>query len=517
MDGREHDREQSGRERLIRNLMASSLAQGVTIVIGFVMPRLIYESVGQTVLGLWDLGWSLLIFAAFSGLGFGPAVTYYVARQQAEGRRAAVRHTIATAWYCQLGLGLIAMVAFTGVFVIVVALLSALDEATTREMLVMALLLAATVFAGLAGDVAHGVISGCHRSSANDYIGIGADVVLAVAMVAVLLVGGGLVGLAAVTLATRVVFEAARIGYAMRLCPEMRLRTRDWRGDLVHDLLRYSVKNAANVTQELLIHQLARLMLIVTAGPAALAVFSRYATLVRQLGRTTERMTLAIRPMISSLVGLGRRSDVARLYQRAAAAAVMLTLPMACVMGVFGDLLVTVWMGPEFVVPGLAWLLVVMAAVNADRLVAMQVLGGLNEHGWVAGICMVTSLVAFGIVAAWLHPLDPLRAGVLMMVTLSAGVALPYFLIGCQRLGINPLIHIREVWFKPLISNALFLAFLYWSRAELLAGDYAVAVLAAAAGALALLLAYWLFAFDAWWRGRFRGRLLRMAGGDLRL
>lgn len=510
-------RSDSGRDRLLSNLLASWLAHGVTIIVGFVMPRLIYETVGQTVLGLWDLGWSLLVYTAFSGLGFAPAVTHYVARRRAEGDHESVSRTIATAWYCQLCLALLAALGFVGIFIVVVSLLPELDTGTVRDVMLMAVLLSLTVFTGLAGDIAQGVISGYHRMSANEYIGIGADVVLALAMVGVLLFGGGLIWLAIVTLCTRLAFEALRMLTAWRACPEISLRVRDWHPGLAMEMGRYSLKSVANAAQEMILHQLTRLILVVVAGPAALAAFSRYTTLVRQLGRTTERMTVMIRPMVSSLVGLGRSVDVVQLYRRAANAAVLVTLPLVSLLAVFGDIIVSIWMGPEFIVPGLAWVLALMAALNADRIVSMQVLGGVNRHGWVAGISLLTSLLVFGAALAWLHPLDPVRAGVLMTVTMSLGVALPYFLVGCVRLGVQPLRHILEVWLKPLIVNGIFLLMLLWARDELLDQRYLTAAIGFMAAGLMLILAYWLFAFEDWLRIRVRGRLFRLASGDLRL
>jgi hypothetical protein len=162
-------------------------------------------------------------------------------------------------------------------------------------------------------------------------------------------------------------------------------------------------------------------------------------------------------------------------------------------------------------------MLALMAALNADRIVSMQVLGGVNLHGWVAGISILTSLAVFATALTWLHPLDPLRAGVLMTVTMSLGVALPYFLLGCLRLGVNPLMHSLEIWLKPLASNALFLVILLWSRDELLSQRYLTAAIGLVAAGLALFLAYWLFAFDDWLRLRVQGRLSRLAHGDLRL
>ena len=64
----------SGQRELLPNVFASGIAYLVGAAIGFIMPRIIYDSVGPIALGLWDLGWSFLLYSSFPGIGFGPAL-----------------------------------------------------------------------------------------------------------------------------------------------------------------------------------------------------------------------------------------------------------------------------------------------------------------------------------------------------------------------------------------------------------------------------------------------------------
>ena len=263
----------TGRNRLFSNVMAGWLANMVTLVIGFVMPRMIYESVGQTVLGLWDLGWSLVVYFGYSGLGAGSAVTHYVARHRARGEGAAVRQTTASAWYCQLLLALVVAGAFMLLFNGATHWVAGLDELGASTVIWMSTLLGLTILVALLGDTAQGVLAGCHHQGTGEYITIGSDITLALGMIAVLLAGGGLVELAAVTFGTRLTFELVRLIYAARVCGEFSFRAHDFDWERAANIFRYGIKTSTGIAQELLVHQLARLMLAIAAGPAALAVY----------------------------------------------------------------------------------------------------------------------------------------------------------------------------------------------------------------------------------------------------
>lgn len=501
------ERDDSGRNRLYSNVLAGWLAHTVTVVIGFVMPRLMYESVGQLTLGIWDLGWSLVSYIAYSGLGMASAVTHYVARYRAEGNELEVKVTTATAWYCQMLLAVLAGSAFFGFFAFLPLWLPGLEQAPADDLWWMGGLLGLTIVIALVGDTAQGMLIGCHRSSTNEVVTIASDVTLALFMIIVLLGGGGLVGLAAATLCTRAAFEVVRLVFAARVCSEASLSLRHWSKARAGQVVVFGAKTSTGIFQELLVHQLTRIALVASAGPIALASYSRYATVIRQIARAVERMTQVIPPMTSGLVGLGREKDVAELSVKASNAAVLALLPMVVIFGVLGDDLVRVWMGPEFVVPGLSWVLALMAFLHADRGVVTRILSGLNAHGRIAAWCLAASLVVFVTLLALLYPVTPLTAGVLVAVTMGVGVSLPHFLLSTRKLGIGYFRYFLDVYFKALISNVIFLSILLLAQDELRQGEWLTAATWAGIAGLALVILYWTFAFDA----RMRERLCSIA------
>jgi O-antigen/teichoic acid export membrane protein len=498
---------------LLSNVVAAWIAHGMTLMVGFVMPRLIYEAIGLESLGLWDLGWSLVMYIGYAGLGTGATVTHFLARRtdagEAEGE--GVRAVTASAWYVQLAMALLVSAVFVVAFRIVAEHAGSPMHHPGATTAWMAGLLGATILVALLGDVAQGVLYGCHLQGVGEYVSIASDIALAIAMIAVLAMGGSLVGLAAATLLTRTAFETLRFALAFRAQPQLSLHPRDVDRETLQRIVRYSVKTTTGVAHGLLVQQLTRLALAVTAGPAMLACYSRYATLVRQIARLADRTTLVVPSLSSSLAGMGREAQAVQFGMRAANATALLLFPMAVGFAVFGTDLVSVWMGPEFAVPGLSAVLAVTAVLTGDRTVANGVLSGLNAHGRISVACLFASLGVFAVGLLALAPLDPLRAGILVTTSTALGITLPHFVLSCRRFRVPISRYFREVFLKPLISNIFFLLFLVGADRALHAGHWLVAIASALAGAIVLALTYWLFAFDAELRAKFRRRFVGLA------
>ncbi len=480
--------------RLVPNVVSGWVAQAVALVVGFVMPRLIDHSVGPTALGVWDLGWSLATYLTFSGFGMAAAITHNVARYAADHAVDPLRSIVATGFYCQFGLALALGAALMGLFMVLPSWAPASFGTISAEMHRVGIYLGLAVMAGLTGDVAQGVLTGCHRTSWNEYLTIGADLALAAAMILVLVWGGGIVGLAMTTVSVRLLAELSRFGLARVACPYTSLSPMRWRSDEARRLTWYSGKTSLAVLQDVAVHQGVRVLLAAGAGPVALACYSRYQTIVRQIARLMDRSARVLPPIASGLAGQGRRGEVARLRTRASKATVMASLPMIAVFAVFGDELVRLWMGPDFVVPGVSWVLALMAIIHLDYGVSSRILSALDAHGRIAAICFVLSAVVFGVLYLALRPLTVVEAAWMLTLVVGLGVSLPHYFFSCARIGTPPWEHFKEVYLPALLANSLFLLGLSFVHRLAVQGASLWAATAAASCLVLLCGAYWYFA-----------------------
>lgn len=483
----------AGRAHLVPNVVATWVAHGLALVVGFVMPRLIDESIGQIALGVWDLGWSLTVYLGFSGLGMAAAIVHDVASGSGDAAPIDLRRGIASGFYCQAAFALVLGAAVVVLFAILPRWAPEAFQGMADRMFLVGLYLGAAILVSLAGEVAHAVLAGRHRTSWNEYLTVASDLVLAVAMIFTLVAGGGIVGLAVATLVVRSLSECVRFALAFRACPAMTLSPTWCRGTDCRRLLRFAGTSSLTGLQDLVVQQGLRLMLAIGAGPAALACYSRYQTLFRQLTRLMSRSAGVIPPMATDLAWQGRQAEIDRLRRRASKATAMISLPLIAVLAVLGEEIVLLWMGPEFVVTGLSWVLALLAALQIDFGVSSRVLAGLNLHGRITLICFVSSTLIVAVLYLALRPLEIIETAWIGVLALGLGVALPHYFLSCKTLGTPPGGYFRAVYLPTVVANGAFVIGLRFGHALFEAGDHAWAFAVGSLDVAGLAAAYWYF------------------------
>lgn len=484
------------RTQLFPNVFAAGLTYVVAIGIGFIMPRIIYESVGQEALGVWDLGWSFLVYVSFSGIGFGQAVAHFIAGKDAQGQSEDIASICSTGWWGQC----LAATFTAGLFVLVMQFAGQsenTDLVLRNELEQITTFLSLTICVVMFGDIAHGVLIGQHESRITEYINLVHDVMLAIAMIAALLLGLGIQGLALVTFLLRVCSELTRYAFAFRVCRHMNLDPRIASFSNMAILLRYSLKTSITVLQDLLVFQSMRLVLFLSLGPLALAAFSRYATIIRQINRMPERLSLSLASMTSALVAGGAENEVPRLYIQSTRLAVLISLPLLVIFAVCGDLIVTVWMGPEFVIDHVAVLLASGALLHANYAISYRLLSGLNAHGRIGLFSIFLSGVAILSALLTVTTFTAVTAALVVAIVLLVTVHLPHISFMLLKTGASPIRMLIDIYKKPLLLNGLFLMLMLVCRKLAESGGvYTAAVLATLAGVL-VIWSSWRYVLDA--------------------
>ena len=90
-----------GEGRLVRNVIFSWLSYSVFIVIGFIIPRLISDNLGQTDLGIWDFAWSLVSFFGLIQVPIGTSMARYVAKYRRQGNSRRLSESVSSVWLYQ--------------------------------------------------------------------------------------------------------------------------------------------------------------------------------------------------------------------------------------------------------------------------------------------------------------------------------------------------------------------------------------------------------------------------------
>ena len=146
-----------------RNVLANWAGSMVFVVSGFVVPRFIDSHMGSELLGIWDLGWSLVAYVSLLSLGIASAVNRYVSRHRATGTWSDLNRTTNSCLAVLLaagGLGLVLTVAFVFAVPWLMSESAAGLQATARWVI---LALGCSAALQLPASVFNGVITGCER------------------------------------------------------------------------------------------------------------------------------------------------------------------------------------------------------------------------------------------------------------------------------------------------------------------------------------------------------------------
>lgn len=73
----------TGRSRLAVNTITVWACELVLMVSGFILPRLIDSQIGQEPLGIWDFGWSMVLYLGLVQCGVASSVNRFVAKFRA--------------------------------------------------------------------------------------------------------------------------------------------------------------------------------------------------------------------------------------------------------------------------------------------------------------------------------------------------------------------------------------------------------------------------------------------------
>jgi O-antigen/teichoic acid export membrane protein len=499
----------SGRDRFTRNVLASWAGYGVFVIAGFVLPRFIDQRIGQTALGVWDFAWSLISYFSLAQVGIGSSVNAYIARYRAEGDIDGLRRAASSVTCLQLVAALLVLLLTVAATWAVPSLMrDRLGEHVSDARWVVALL-GSALAVQMAFDAFNGIITGCHRWDLHNYLNAGAYGVTVVAMIAALLLGGGLRSLALANFCGMTATEFARAWLAHRVCAGLRVRWAyaSWRQ--ARQMLAFGGKSFVHTISRLLLYQTNNIVVASCFGPAGLAVYARPSSLVRHAQTFINKFAFILTPTASSLRAGGEHEALARLALQAGRFSAYVAVPMVLTLAILGDPILRLWMGTRYE-QGL-----VLAILAVGHLTAMtqqsllNILTGINAHGRPGLVNLIAAVCGFGMVLLLVGPLHAGLAGAALAVavplTLANGVYVPIYT--CRQLRMPLSRYIRHAWLEPLACVAPFGLCLAAARFCGAQRPWQ-ALMWLAGGALVLGVIYWQCVLPASMKSRITGRLL---------
>jgi O-antigen/teichoic acid export membrane protein len=498
--------------RVLRNVVTNYLRFFVTGAIAFLLTPVMVHLLGDGGYGLWVTVFSLTGYFGLFDQGIRPSLVRYISRDHAREDAAGMGRTLSSALALYGTVGAITLL-FTLTAAGPLTRLLHIDPAQREVARIVILISGASMALGFPLGVFGAALSGLQRYDVANGIGIGIAVLRALAFVAVLRLGGGLVGLAWSSLAMNVLGHALSWISVRRLVPAVRVNLRLVTGTHLRMIGAYSGFAFVGALANSLAFQTDALVITRYLGAALVTPFALAAGLVDNARSLVYSATWVLSPTASELETRGESSKLHAMVIAGSKYSILVSWPVLIALLVFGENLLTTWVGPGYA--GASTLLVILAVptlIALPQSAASSVLYGVSRHRGVVLLAILNAVLNLGLSVWWARSFGVMGVafGTAVPLLLVSGVATIVYT--CRALSLPIRRYLREGMLRPGLVALAFLApalAIQWLWHPLGWGPLALAV---AVSWLLFAAAAWRFGVTAAERGRWARMVPRLFG-----
>lgn len=448
-----------GRDRIFKNSIVSWLSQGIQIIAGFILPRLIDESVGKDGLGVWDFAWSLVAYFNIVTGGIISSINRYIAKARISENKNDLHYCISTIAYVLRVMGGAIFLSTILFYLLPIDIKLGRSDEMIQLIKNLVLILGTGICVQVMASVYSGVLTGYHRWDIYNLIQIVVAFISLVFSTVTLLCGGGLVMLALVQLGAELIGRLMQIIAAKKIFPSLTISRKYFKLSTAKSMLKFGGKTYVNVIAYLIANQTVNILIGALLGPAVLALYSRPRALIRRIGSVVRKYAMLLVPTVSSLQMSKDNEGIMEIAVNSTQIAIMLSLPPIMLFGMFGGDILQLWMGSDYNNARLAAVVAFGGFFEIAYMPLYRTLMGMNMHGRLVRINLI-SAIATGISAyiAITATDDIVMVAIFISLPMfiSQGIAIP---IVCARaLEIQICKFFAKAWIKPLFAVCPFLA-----------------------------------------------------------
>ena len=421
---------------IARNLFTRYLMIIADTAIGLFMLPFNVAHLGAEAYGLWLLTASITTYFSILDLGYGGALVKYVAQYRAWRDARAINEITSTLFAVFAGVGLacygIAMaIAFNVQHVFA---LSPDQVPVARAVLLIVSVQFAVSFPFA---VFGGVINGFQRYDTNNVVAIGSSVAVAVANIAVLLSGGGLVELVAWTTSIRIVALFVYRANAYRIFPALRIRFSSVSRARLREVSGFSVYSLIIDWANKLNYAIDPLIIGVFLGPGPVAVWAVAQRIIWAVQRLTNQLNSVLFPVVVDS-DAGKRPDHLRaIVLQGTRLSLATVIPITLCIVMVAPALVMAWVGPGFETSAVViQILCVAVAVRVGNASATTLLKGAGEHRFIALSNLAVSAVNVAISVALIRPFGLIGDALGTLIPVAIASTFFQFPAACRRTGL---------------------------------------------------------------------------------
>lgn len=483
----------TGRDRMVSNVLFGWGGHLIFIIAGFIMPRMIDRRLGQEMLGIWDFAWSLVVYLGLLNMGVGAGVSRYVAKFRPAGDICGVNRIVSSSC-CILGVGgILALLLTATASLVLPRLFGTRLQGNVREAQLVVFLLGSSLAVEISLNAFTAVLGGCHQWGLQNCINSGWHMMTVAGMIAILLLGGSLRGLALVNAAGSVLAAITRAALAHRVCQGLRVRASLIAWQEIRELLVFGGKSMTLGITNLLLSTTVNILILAYLGPAMLALYCRPQSLIGHLNTLVSKIAYVLTPVASSLQSTDNSEAIRALIIKSVRYSIYIALPAILVLVQYGGPVLQLWMGPRYANGLIPTILAAGYLAAIVQLPLLSVCAGLNVLGRPVIAQLLAAVLAVGLVDLALGPLGAGLAGAAIAVTAPLAVLnaiyLPAYI--CRRIALPLPTYFRETMSGPLVCVLPFGICLLVARIVFHAEPLTGLVWGGATGGVILAIVYW--------------------------
>jgi O-antigen/teichoic acid export membrane protein len=385
---------------------------GLSVVLGLIVLPFNLRYLGASEYGLLVLVASITTYFSVLELGYGSATVKYVAEYRAKRDADALNQIVSTTFFLFAGLGLLSYAVAIGVALLLPHIFS-LTPAQVHTGRIVLLIIAGNVAIHFAFSVFGAVVNGFERNYRNASYGIVSEAAAALGNLSVLLLGGGLVHVVAVTTVIRMTPYWFYRRNAHQVFPELRIRWASVQRERLRELTGFSAYLAVMDWSARLTYAFDAIILGALLNTGAVAVYSVGQKMSDGLSRLTQQLHTVLFPALVHRSVMSSIDAQRQLMVRAARLQLAVAIALCGSVAATAPSLIRAWVGPGFEtsVP-IAQLLAVLVVMRTSMAMPATVLKATGHHRFaaaamagcaVASVLLSTMLVnSFGLIGiAW--------------------------------------------------------------------------------------------------------------------
>jgi O-antigen/teichoic acid export membrane protein len=417
--------------------------------------------------GFGDFAWTARNLIAMSSLGMGSSSNHHAARFKATGDwpqlslylSATLALVIYTAWLA---------IAAAGAFTFAIPWLMQNEDPalfTPAKLLVLAMGIAAA--SKMIQVVYGGSLAGFGRFALLNSIEIVGDILLVGSLFTVLLLGGGLSGMAACIAGDSILRLIGKRTILHRVRPELEIWPRWKDSQRFKEIAGYGSKTFTQTLAMSILQQVTITILLYFDGAAAVALYARPRALIRFITRFVMGYSRVLVTQAGTLHGEGKHAALGKLLINGTKTAAFLGMPPAILLLVMGDEIIRIWMGPEFV---RYWTLLALVTGYIPfhiQTSTQHILMGIGRHGITSLTMLLTAVISVATCYVLVGVFDLGVIGAALAVGIPVGltnlILMP--IIACRIMKIPLSRYYAQGLGQPAIAGATFAAILLTARA----------------------------------------------------